>query len=105
MLDQKDLQNLQNMMERVFDTRIGQTEEKMERMINTKNAQSENLVLQELERTRNILEERIDMIQKNMEELNQYYKITKLENENTSLVLKMIDGLTKRVEELEKRTA
>ena len=105
MLDQKDLQNLQHMMERVFDERIGQTEEKMERMVNTQITQSENLVLQELERTRNILEERIDMIQKNMEELNQYYKITKLENENTSLVLKMIDGLTKRVEELEKRTA
>lgn len=40
-----------------------------------------------------------------MEELNQYYRITKLENDNTTLLLKMIDELSRRVEELEKKTA
>lgn len=40
-----------------------------------------------------------------MDELNQYYRITKLENDNTALLLKMIDALPKRAEELEKKTA
>ena len=48
--------------------------------------------------------EEIDKIQKNLDELSQYYRITNLENDNTALLLKMIDELTKRVEELEKRT-
>lgn len=42
---------------------------------------------------------------KNLDELNQYYKITKFENDNTLLVLKLIDELFRRIEELEKRTA
>ncbi len=40
-----------------------------------------------------------------MDELNQYYRITKLEADNTALWLRLIDGLSKRVEELEKKTA
>lgn len=68
-------------------------------------AGTENLVLEEMERTRNILEKQINAVQKNLEELVQYYRITKLENDNTALLLKMIDELSRRVEELEKRTA
>lgn len=68
-------------------------------------AQAENLLLEEMERTRNILEKQIDKVQSNLDELNQYYRITKLENDNTALLLKMIDELSRRVEELEKRTA
>lgn len=50
-------------------------------------------------------EEYISQIHKNLDVLNQYYKNIKLENDNTSLVLKLISDLYKRVEELEKRTA
>lgn len=52
-----------------------------------------------------ILERKIEKVQKNLDELNQYYRITKLENDNTALLLKMIDELSRRVEKLEKRTA
>lgn len=44
-------------------------------------------------------------VQKNLEELNQYYRITKLENDNTAMLLKMTDDLSRRIGELEKRTA
>lgn len=115
MLDQKDLQVLQNMMEQVFDTRIAESEKKMEQVIDTRIAesekkmeqvvtQSENLILEELKRTRNILEQNINAVQKNVDELNQYYRITKLENDNTSLLLKMTNDLSKRLEEVERRT-
>lgn len=52
-----------------------------------------------------MLEKQIEKVQTNLDEINQYYRITKLENDNTSLVLKLIDELSKRIGELEKRTA
>ena len=65
----------------------------------------ENSLLDEIGRTQTYLEGKIGKVEKNLEELNQYYKIAKLENDNTTLLLKMIDALSKRVEDLEKKTA
>lgn len=101
MLEQKDLEILKKMMETVVDSRIKISEDKMDTMI----SKSENIILEEMERTRSILEKQINVVQKNIDELNQYYRITKLENDNTTLLLKMIDELYRRVEELEKKTA
>lgn len=89
----------------MLDTRIAETEKQFGTVLDTKIAKSENLVLEEMERTRNILEKQIDKVRRNLEELHQYYTITKLENDNTALLLKMIDELERRVSELEKRTA
>jgi len=52
-----------------------------------------------------VFQKMMEEVQKNLDELNQYYRITKLENDNTALLLKMIDELSKRVEILEKKTA
>lgn len=51
------------------------------------------------------MESKINTVKENLEELKQYYKITKLENDNTTILLKMIEELSKRVEELEKKSA
>ena len=56
-------------------------------------------------RTQNILEEKINTVQKNIDELKQYYKITRLESDNTSLLIQMITELQKRVTELESKIA
>ncbi len=90
MLEEKDLQAIKTIVEDVVDKRI---------------TESENLILKYVDDTRKTLEKQIEQVRKNMEELNQYYRITKLENDNTALLLKMVDGLSKRVEELEKKTA
>lgn len=90
MLGQDDIKILKGMMESVIDERLSKTE---------------NFMLDEIGRTQVYLENKINKVQKNLEELNQYYRITKLENDNTALLLKMIDELSKRVEELEKKTA
>ena len=90
MLGQDDIKLLKGMMESVIDERLSKTE---------------NFMLDEIGRTQVYLENKINKVQKNLEELNQYYRITKLENDNTALLLKMIDELSKRVEELEKKTA
>lgn len=46
-----------------------------------------------------------DKVKRNLDELGQYHGITELENDNMVLLLKMMDELSKRVEELEKKTA
>lgn len=51
-------------------------------------------------------DEQIETLKKNMEELARYYRITKLEkNDNTALVIKMLEELSKRVTKLERKTA
>lgn len=86
MLDQKDLDAIRAIMKEEI-------------------AKSENLVLDELDRVQVSLERKMEAVKKNIEELNQYYRITKLENDNTALLLKLIDELSKKVEELEKKIA
>ncbi len=112
MLDEKDLQILQAMMETVVDTRVVQIEKSIdvrvaqtEKLIDARVAQTENLLLDELSRTRSILEKKIETVQKNTEELSQYYRITKLESDNTSLLLQMINDLRKEFEELRQKIA
>ena len=99
------LSETEKRMETLMDGKLSESEKQMEALMDRKLSESENLVLEELERTRNILEKQIDLIQKNLDELNRYYRITKLENDNTTMLLRMIDDLSKRVDELEKRTA
>ena len=90
MLNQNDINLLKNMMETVIDERLSKTED---------------FILDEVGRTQTYLENQIDQVQKNIDELNQYYRITKLEHDNTTLLLKIIDELSKRVEELENKIA
>ena len=131
MLEQKELDVLKNMMESVLekseesilskvderlekseesilskvDERLEKSEESILSKVDERLANSENLLLEEMERTRSILDTKIERVQKNLDELSQHYRITKLENDNMALLLKMIEGLTRRVEELERKTA
>lgn len=90
MLDQKDIDMIRQVVREEVDERASKTEDSL---------------LDEIGRTQTYLEKQINEVKKNMDELSQYYRITKLENDNTALLLKMIDQLNRRVEELEKRTA
>ena len=92
-------------IEETVDSRLSETTKSIEETMDSRLVESENLILEEMERTRRILDNKIEQVQKNMEELNKYYRITKLESDNTALLLKMIEGLSKRVEDLERKTA
>lgn len=74
-------------------------------LINERAAKTEEVIVETFVKECEILEKRIEKVEKNLEELNQYYRITKLENDNTALLLKMIEELQKRVAELERKTA
>ena len=90
MLDQKDIDMIRQVVREEVDERASKTEDSL---------------LDEIGRTQTYLEKQINEVKKNMDELSQYYRITKLESDNTALLLKMIDQLNRRVDELEKRTA
>ena len=63
------------------------------------------MILSELDNVQTRLTDKINMVESNMEEIKQYYRINKLENENTSLLLQMIKDLQKEVDELKKKIA
>ena len=67
--------------------------------MDTRFRESENMILEELDRVQTNLEKRIDKVQKNLDELNQYYRITKLGNDNTAILLKMIQDQDKTIQD------
>lgn len=101
MLEPKDLDILKNMMESV----VKRSEESILKQVDEKILKSEGLLLDEIERTRSILEKQLAKSQQNVDELYQYYRITRLENESISLIVGQLEDLTRRMEILEKRTA
>ena len=90
MLEQNDLELIRSIMKEEINTRAEKTE---------------NLLLDEIGRTQVYLDAKIDEVKKNLEELEKYYRITRLEQDNTTLLLKMVTQLQDRVSELEKKTA
>ncbi|MCI8507270.1 MAG: hypothetical protein HFJ06_01710 [Lachnospiraceae bacterium] len=90
MLDKEDIAIMRDVVREVVDDRI---------------TKSENLVLEEVGRIQQVMNSDMERLQRNIEELKQYYRIAKLENDNTSILLKMVEELTRRIEELEKKTA
>ena len=82
MLDEKDLKSIADLL----------------------NSQT-NMILSELDNVQTRLTDKINMVESNMEEIKQYYRFNKLENENTSLLLQMIKDLQKEVDELKKKIA
>lgn len=63
---------------------IKKSEESTKEYINSRFTESENMILNEVDRGQGILENQIEQVKKNIEELNQYYKIAKLENDKTT---------------------
>lgn len=66
MLDQKDIDMIRQVVREEVDERASKTED---------------FLLDEIGRTQTYLEKQITKVKKNMEELSQYYRITKLESE------------------------
>ena len=103
-VDEKIGQSEERMKAHV-DEKIGQSEERMKVHIGEKVVLSERFLLEEMERMHSSVDAKIDFLQRNISELTQYYKITKLESDNTALLLQMITKLQGEVEELKKKIA
>lgn len=101
MLEQQDLNVLKSMMQEVMQ----ESEQNIVQKIDEKITYSENLILKELDRVQEHLENDIEKVQKNLDELKQYYRIDKLESENTTLLLKMYNDMQKEIAEIKSRIA
>lgn len=64
--------------------------------------ESENLVLQHVEDTRKILERNMKGIERKVDEISQYYRIRRLEEESAGYLIKKMKELDERVNRLEK---
>ncbi len=103
-MDERFEKSEASMLKRM-DERFEKSEASMLKRMDERFEKSENLILDELERTRNILEKQISRVQSDMDEMKQYYRITRLENSNASMLLKITEDLLRRVEVLERGTA
>lgn len=65
----------------------------------------ENSVLEQVDHVQEIMEKRIDKVVFNMDEMKQYYRIKKLEDENSTLILQIVIELKKEVDVLKQKIA
>lgn len=110
MLEKQDLEQIRGLMvevvtEVVEDRVTSIVEEKVTEIVEDKVTQSSYMLLEKIDGVQGILQQNIKTVEKNLEELQQYYRITKLENVNSMLLLKLVDELSRRVTELENKTA
>ena len=85
--------------EEKLDKRFAEQDKKWEAQLH----ESENLLLEELYRTRDYLETKIDKIEKDLEELKEYYRIDRIEKEGTGLIVQNVRKLEGRVMRLEQK--
>lgn len=72
----------------IVDSRLDKMDARLANMVTKDDLrESENMILRYIDEVQEMFEERFEKFKKNVEELRQYYRITKLENENTSLLL------------------
>ena len=82
---------------------VKRSETTISKKMDKKIIKSESLVLDEVERTRNILVSKIEKTQKDVDELKSIYRVIKMDTENTAMLLRMYDNLDNGVEKLEEK--
>ena len=131
MLDQKDIQLLEKMFEKFqqniintvdekithseprilkeVDNKINASETRMQKEFDAKMDEKftnfENVILRKLNRMQERMDKRMDDIQKNIDELNQYYRISKMESDKTSVLLQMYSDMQKQIAEIQASTS
>lgn len=87
------------------EKKVIESEQNIIQQVDKKIAESENLILKELDRLEIHLEKEVDQVQKNFDEIKQFYRINKLESDNTTLLLQMYNNLEEKIKELESKIA
>ncbi len=108
MLDEKDLEaigklldeKLEVKLEEKLDKKLESMEKGLKDYVEERVVKSESMLLDEMDRMKGHLDEKIDRIDRNVEEMRQYYRIDKLENQTITIMMRSIDDLRKDVDEL-----
>ena len=98
-------QNMSLIMNERMNERSLQLRESILQEVDMRISHSENLILNELDRVQEHTKTDFQKLQKSINEIQQYYRIAKLENDNTSLLLKMYSDMQKDIAELKSQTA
>ncbi|MBQ4563130.1 MAG: hypothetical protein IJA58_01470 [Lachnospiraceae bacterium] len=128
MLDQNDLKILagmfaaseERMMKRIdrleermdrLEARIDGLEGRMDRLEKSVDAlriqqkKMEENIYDEIGRVQTYLEKKIDAVQKDVDEMKQYYRIERMENAASTTILRIVSDLQKDVAELKQKIA
>lgn len=117
MLDEHDLQAIAGLIagseermtqkiagsEERMTRKIAESEEQMRKKIDERILETEHLLLDEIARTQNNMEVQLSKVQNHMDEMEKYYRITKLEDGVTSLLFEQVETLSERVDVLEQK--
>ena len=88
-----------------LDKRLAESEERILREVDERIVKSESLLFSEMARVYEILDHKIEILSSKAEEVSQYYRMFRLDQDNMTVILSLIDALTRRVEILESKTA
>ena len=85
-----------------FQQNLEKTEKNILEVMRKEIRASENSTLEEVDRLQEIMERRIGEVNEKIENVERYYRISRLENDNTTLVLQIVEDYGRRLEKLER---
>ena len=85
-----------------FQQNLEKTEKNIMEVLRKEIRASENSTLEEVDRLQEIMERRIGEVNEKIENVERYYRISRLENDNTTLVLQIVEDYGRRLEKLER---
>ncbi len=85
-----------------FQQNLEKTEKNILEVLRKEIRASENSTLEEVDRLQEIMERRIGEVNEKIENVERYYRISRLENDNTTLVLQIVEDYGRRLQKLER---
>ena len=85
-----------------FQQNLEKTEKNILEVLRKEIRASENSTLEEVDRLQEIMERRIGEVNEKIENVERYYRISRLENDNTTLVLQIVEDYGRRLKKLER---
>ena len=132
MLDKRDLSAIKELIDESLDAKLAANNDELERRLDAKwdakldaklaanndelerrldakwdakQHESENAILEEMDRVRLILEEKIQKVDDKVERLDAYVRIAKIDGENARLAIETIKDHERRISKLESQIA
>ena len=85
-----------------FQQNLEKTEKNILEVLRKEIRASENSTWEEVDRLQEIMERRIGEVNEKIENVERYYRISRLENDNTTLVLQIVEDYGRRLKKLER---
>ena len=109
MLDKKDLSAIKEMIDESLDARFAannvELEKRLDAKLDERLHESENAILEEMDRVRGILEEKIKKVDDKVEKLDAYVSVAKIDGDNARLALEKFIDHERRIQKLESQIA